>query len=453
MKNLILAVVVIMGCASASAQAVTNELAVGFPENGVFAGSKVENVQVNNGNLHVEIPIWSYPGRGIDSGAYFVYDSKGFFFADCPDVTCVGGNYTTEVGNTLKLTLVAKGTRDLATHASEGQRQSLACNGSSISMVNTTNWVVREANGTKHAFAPTNLSDLQNQNCIPNTSILHTFDGSGIVMNRTSGQIFHKDGNQYSTQDSNGNYLTQVSAGNYTDTLGRTYHADGSYTDANGAPRAVSITTETVAISTHLCGTLTSCGEYVDTWTVPHIITLPNGLSYTIDYFQNDAGEIQSITFPTGATVSYTYSNPDYAGPRVNTRTVTVNGTSSTWTYTYPPANSSSPLSITVQNPDLTSVAYTCTQLTSSLDYSEPPSVYSPPCYMTKVDTKAANGTVIKSVVSTVYGTTSSILPSQETTTFPATNQVSEITYAYDQATVQAGTISEVCRRPLWSAR
>jgi hypothetical protein len=42
-----------------SGQSTGNPVNTGVPENGVFHGSDVESVQVNNGNLHVDIPIWS----------------------------------------------------------------------------------------------------------------------------------------------------------------------------------------------------------------------------------------------------------------------------------------------------------------------------------------------------------------------------------------------------------
>jgi len=31
-----------------------------------FLGSDIESVQVTNGNLHVDIPIWGAKGRGLD---------------------------------------------------------------------------------------------------------------------------------------------------------------------------------------------------------------------------------------------------------------------------------------------------------------------------------------------------------------------------------------------------
>src|ERR1700745_3260126 len=48
----------------------------GFPPYGVFGGGKIDTVQLNSGNLHIEIPIWRARGRGIDTNAKYLYDSK-----------------------------------------------------------------------------------------------------------------------------------------------------------------------------------------------------------------------------------------------------------------------------------------------------------------------------------------------------------------------------------------
>jgi len=63
---------------SALAQDVTNEGAVGFPVHGVFSGSEFESVQMNNGNLHIEIPLWTVRGRGLPVEMKMIYDNKGW---------------------------------------------------------------------------------------------------------------------------------------------------------------------------------------------------------------------------------------------------------------------------------------------------------------------------------------------------------------------------------------
>src|SRR5579859_7047406 len=63
----------------ASAQGVSNASNTGVPENAVLHGSDIDNVQLNNGSLHIDIPIWSYKGRGLDNWARFIYDSHGWY--------------------------------------------------------------------------------------------------------------------------------------------------------------------------------------------------------------------------------------------------------------------------------------------------------------------------------------------------------------------------------------
>jgi hypothetical protein len=49
----------------AVAQDVRNTVNIGFPPNGIFEGSNFDSVQMNNGNLHIQIPFLFVPGRGL----------------------------------------------------------------------------------------------------------------------------------------------------------------------------------------------------------------------------------------------------------------------------------------------------------------------------------------------------------------------------------------------------
>jgi len=62
---------------SAQEPTVTNATNVGFPMNGVFDGTDFENVQITNGGLQIEIPLWSSPGRnGLNVTYKYVYSNK-----------------------------------------------------------------------------------------------------------------------------------------------------------------------------------------------------------------------------------------------------------------------------------------------------------------------------------------------------------------------------------------
>src|SRR6266849_2539547 len=78
---LVLAILLITSRALAQTNANMNgSTNTGFPDNGVLSGSNFDNVQVNNGNLHIEIPVETLSGRGQTIAYKFVYDSKGWMF-------------------------------------------------------------------------------------------------------------------------------------------------------------------------------------------------------------------------------------------------------------------------------------------------------------------------------------------------------------------------------------
>jgi len=124
-----------------------------------------------------------------------------------------------------------------------------------------------------------------------------------------------------------------------TDTLGRSAYPV-SYYDSSGVPHSLQVITTSVAIQTALCGyspNLPYCNEYSSTWTVPQIITLPNGMTYTFTYVQNQYGEPSSVTLPTGGQISWGWStNAGTDGRACTSRTETDGGQSNTWNYAFP---------------------------------------------------------------------------------------------------------------------
>src|SRR5438105_203192 len=61
------------------AQNPNNSTNIGQPDNASFHGSDIDNLQLNNGNLHIEIPLYSLGGRGPSATFKYVYDSKGWY--------------------------------------------------------------------------------------------------------------------------------------------------------------------------------------------------------------------------------------------------------------------------------------------------------------------------------------------------------------------------------------
>src|SRR5207302_8992023 len=73
---------------------VANHNSIGFPQNGVFNGSDFDTVQLNNGNLHIEIPLWSLPGRGPSAYLKMVYDSKSWYLKETCHTNHLTGDTT-----------------------------------------------------------------------------------------------------------------------------------------------------------------------------------------------------------------------------------------------------------------------------------------------------------------------------------------------------------------------
>jgi hypothetical protein len=64
----------------ALAQNIGNGFQIGVPQHADYSGSEFEHVQINNNNLHIDLPLWSTNGRGPSVGMKYVYDSKGWGF-------------------------------------------------------------------------------------------------------------------------------------------------------------------------------------------------------------------------------------------------------------------------------------------------------------------------------------------------------------------------------------
>jgi hypothetical protein len=113
----------------------------------------------------------------------------------------------------------------------------------------------------------------------------------------------------FAVEDTNGNELTQSA-----DTLGRPLTNGLTYYDSNGTLQTIQVVYESVAIYTHMCrfqGGDYCAHEYSATWSLPQIITLPNGLTYTFTYdLQGSAthpyyGQPLSVTLPTGGSITW----------------------------------------------------------------------------------------------------------------------------------------------------
>jgi RHS repeat-associated protein len=403
-----------------SAQDVYNQINVGTPPNGLFHGGEVDTVQTNNGNLHIEIPIWTVPGRGpIAPGDIFALDTKEWTNKITTDRQT--GDTTAHIQPERYGTLGGSfGGLHSLTLTSQYHASTPTC------LAYNSNFVIREANGTKHHLVP----DPGDASCRSYTAY-YADDGSGLVyIFGAPGTLLTKNGNT-ATSDTNGNSITGTQ-----DTLGRPL-VDGNttYYDSAGNAQNPQVTFTSVKMNTHECQWIdpqpTFCVEYTLSINQIYQIKLPNGMVYTINYVQNDEGEPSSITLPSGAQSSWTYNPGVGGGPTVATRTVTANGTSSTWTYNYGgcPSCVSSIIDPLGNETDLT-----YTQLTA---YPTNYGAYLPYVTTKQIKDKSSGSLVLVKTETTDYSTSiGPVFPIRVTTTWNQPNLVSKVETDYDSFSV-----------------
>ena len=430
-------------CCGLLAQTVSQ---IGFPPHAEFTGSEFDSVQLNNGNLHIEIPIWSTQGRGLGYGYKFVYDSKGFFLEE----TCLKSGecfykMKTQLGNHLTLRLVSNSP---VLAVSQTIRTEI-CNGPGYL---THTYTGQEADGTRHTLLPSPAA-VFGPTCWGPLGTLYDAEGSGwqVKVDSSGGNILQstrKDGvvtASGTATDSNGNQLTTA------DTLGRPISADGSYYDSSGVLRNLSITYQSINVQTDFCINQANCTDYTSTWSVPQVITLPNGLSYTFTYDIQGGpthpyyGEPLSVALPTGGQITWTWSATGGENGRQLLQRM-VSGDPEPWIYSLPwggqgivgntftgkvtdPAGNDTAITYTYYKPGFNDLIYGGTTLGSP--YITKKQFYQGP----------STGQPLKTV-DTVYDTTNTILPIRETTTWNPQNLVSKVETDWDSFAVWSGAIT-----------
>lgn len=359
-------------CAATSARAqLTTAEEKGFPPNSVFSGGDVDTVNLQNGNLHISIPIASSAQRGGTIFKWaFVYDTQAWikqWHSFCtPPTTCnPSGQYLPAVN-----TNVVSGWR-LTSPLNWGA--GYTNNSGPINCINSnqtyqayTNWIIGDPEGTQH---PLPLRK-ESASCLGQTLAGPALDGSGLYYDSQAQIIYTKDGYQYTSsagpvfagQDRNGNTATTTS-----DTLERnlvtTYNGTTSaglpyttYTINNsaGKPLVFRVDYQNVAVTSDICAATNGaypCTDISQTQILPSMLTLPTGKTYVFKYTSNTPGDLYEMDLPTGAVITYQYQDfyqtkfvtqpglhspqPNYVGSRaVKSRTVAVDGQTYLWTYT-----------------------------------------------------------------------------------------------------------------------
>jgi RHS repeat-associated protein len=448
-------------------------LETGQPPFAGYDGGKVDNVNLQNGNLHIEIPIISVTQRGQKFTWKYVYNSPiwGASFGLEPTPTNpYAGVYGINTPSALGWQFEQPGSWTYYPQSTTFP----TCSGPPP--VKTykllSNFLVKDPNGTLHAF-PLQVTAATCAGVVqPLTGIAPAMDGSGMVLDLTHSQIILKDGTKiiasgnyafgypippFTLQDANGNQTSVDTNGNFHDLFNRetvttvqgptvsfttplgvtTQAAYPQYTlyqflDSNG-------TTQTFRVDYEAIDTESDIGSMVGIpnisggpWVVPQKFTLPTGEAYVVAYNNNTPGQLASLTLPTGATISYTYQKaywvqpgnpphvpPNYAGrDGVISRTVSGSGFSYDWTYSLAIAGGNA----TVNGPTSTEIhTFTQPKLTvNSTFYTSPNFVESEVQYFSPGTTTNPLRTVQTNYVCDFYSWNSqcvNVRPTSVTTT------------------------------------
>jgi RHS repeat-associated protein len=294
----------------------------------------IENgfINVNNGEIHIEIPLAQNTQRGKEQlNERLVYDSRIWKIVS-------NGNYVwepTNVPNSMGGWQLSAGFTDPPTYSSYYSEYGSCGEGQETlptqEYFGSFAWT--DPQGTNHKFGTGFYQSLPLQPCAPNQTPSsgsgYTLDGSGYYMTMTYDPsfdgvdtvVYDKQGNQVYPllQDPNGNYMTSDSSGNLVDTLGRTpleTSTSGnkitySVLTYGGTRVNYVITTETINYNTNFGQE--AVGEGIGSFTAIQSIQLPDGSMYSFGYDSGTTagnyGELTSITLPSGGTIQYTYSN------------------------------------------------------------------------------------------------------------------------------------------------
>jgi hypothetical protein len=176
----------------------------GLPPYGSFHGSDFDQINLQNGNLHLEIPMFSVKQRGKTFTWRFLYDSPEWknFWVPMPTPTNPhDGYYSTTEANALGWRVV--GPFDWG--ISPGDYEELVCPTTNLTYQLYANWTVMDPSGTLHQLP---LRQETGNACAGQTLSGPALDGSGITYNAQTNIITLKDGTQFKPtglEDTNGN--------------------------------------------------------------------------------------------------------------------------------------------------------------------------------------------------------------------------------------------------------
>jgi RHS repeat-associated protein len=350
-------------CLAAVALAQSSE--TGLPPFGSFHGSDFEMVSLKNGNLHVEIPLWSLPQRSAPTGLRLVYDMPSWEVDKSnPTPTTTQWTVAPVSGEKVYWNIFDDPVGPVSTkhdvvpktctfvNAGTGNRESR-------NYQVYVNYVMTDNHGTKHPF---NLRHVipPNDGCGDlngNTDTGFALDGTGykatVISNGNVVQYeMANDIGQF-----NGNFGNELSTGGsttiQTDANGVVLSRIDSVRDSDGFLRQFEIDYGPVTSLTSFCPLVppqpfpsgTTCVETGSTLNLPQKLTLPTGKFYQFHWSTDGNADLLSIDLPTGGSISYAYAtrvqltrfqhgiNQYKARRYVTSRTVNDGKSLQTWQY------------------------------------------------------------------------------------------------------------------------
>lgn len=339
-----------------------------LPPWGGFSGGGIDTISLQNGNVHLHIPLGSWKQRGGSVvQLYFWYDTPTFVRQTI--VQTVNGHryYMTNVTGP---TLYGGVSSNVGYWEASSPIGTVYCPGLQTNVNIFNQWVLSDPEGTKHPLdlqvttmgcggtnyteSPTMDGSGMMVNIGSNPPLLTLKDGTQIVLSEDSPYVY---GSSATQEDTNGN-LVALNDDTLQRNLVTTTQGSGytlySIKDPNGATQTYRVDYTSVPITTDFCTPSEKVPPYFTCNEVqgfskpfPSKLTLPDQTAYQFLWVSDTPGELQEIVLPTGGSISYTWGNggcttgpllgnnfPPYdCRAVVNGRTVTVNAVASTWAY------------------------------------------------------------------------------------------------------------------------
>jgi hypothetical protein len=292
---------------------------IGLKPYGSYHMGQIDNINLGNGSLDVDIPLISYPQRGgklkLDFSLHYQSlsssKSEQCYEGDCIWIPSVNGEGLAVI-----------------------DQQSLNVVDGACTLYNSgngeeyCNFQIINSDGAGHLYAAANSTST--------STALRTIDATGT--SNGSASAIDTEGISHSNitfaypdsrEDANGNQITySIPAATWTDTMGRTIPAavestnQSDFTGCTG-PQPIAFVYLWTLPGVASANGGNSASTYplkfcystlATTVTLPTSLVLPNGTAWTFGWIQSSNTnavffDLSQITFPTGGTLSYTWTS------------------------------------------------------------------------------------------------------------------------------------------------